>query len=96
MRTVLLLLVVVVAIVDSATLLAITDYFTAANQMVTIDSATGTMTTVVANYSTWSVPDAAFDSKHNIVYTCTLIRPTAEKLEIVAYNQVSLLFYPYP
>jgi hypothetical protein len=68
-------------------LLATTDHFQGENQMVVINSTTGQLTPVIKNFSTWDIPDAAFDSVHNILYTCTRLTHESDHLGIIAYDR---------
>jgi hypothetical protein len=73
--------------VHAIELLAATDHFSGENQLVNINSTTGTFTPVIKNFSVWDIPDAAFDSVNNILYACTRLRPQSDELSIIAYDR---------
>jgi hypothetical protein len=72
---------------DSVDLLAVTCNFVSENSMVTVNSATGKFTPVIANFSTWDVPDAAFDESTDTLYMVTRVKSDSDNLKLVAYGR---------
>jgi hypothetical protein len=80
-------LILLLGAAHSIDLFATTAHFQGENQMVVINSTTGLLTPVIKNFSTWDIPDAAFDSVHNILYTCTRLTHESDNLGVIAYDR---------
>jgi hypothetical protein len=81
-----LLLLSLIPLGSAVTILAATDHFNGPNELVTVDSSTGKMSTLIENFSTWDIPDAGFDEKNNVFYAVQRINHGEPELHIVGYN----------
>ena len=81
---------------DTVDLIAVTDNFVGENSMVSINSATGKFTTVIANFSTWDVPDAAFDESTDTLYMVTRVQHGSDNLKLVAYDRTGAVKSSHP
>jgi hypothetical protein len=90
------LLLSLIPLGSAITILAATDHFNGPNELVTVESSTGKMSTLIGNFSTWDIPDAGFDEKHNVFYAVKRINHGEPELHIVGYNSSGSIIHTTP